>query len=45
MAAARLVRSELYEEIPAYNARPERTAVSSAPSVSSSGVSGSTRWE
>ncbi len=39
------VRSAEYEEMPAYRALPERTAVSSAPIVSSSGVSGSNRWE
>ena len=33
-----------YDEMPAYSARPDRTAVSSAPIVSSSGVSGSKRW-
>ena len=45
IAAACRVRSELYDEIPTYSARPERTAVSSAPIVSSSGVSGSKRCE
>ena len=30
--------------MPAYSALPDRTAVSSAPIVSSSGVSGSNRW-
>ncbi len=45
IAAARPVRSGEYDEIPAYNARPETTAVCSAPIVSSSGVSGSARCE
>ena len=44
IAAASAVRSAEYDEIPAYSARPDRTAVSSAPMVSSSGVSGSARW-
>jgi len=38
IAAASRVRSELYDEIPTYTARPERTAVSNAAIVSSSGV-------
>jgi len=42
--AASRVRCGLYEEIPAYRAFPDRTAASSAPIVSSSGVSGSNRW-
>ena len=33
-----------YDEIPTWRARPERTAVASAPIVSSSGVVGSKRW-
>jgi hypothetical protein len=45
IAAASRVRSGEYDEMPAYVARPERTAVSRAPIVSSSGVSGSDRWE
>ena len=43
IAAASTVRSGEYEEIPAYNARPDRTAVSRAPIVSSNGVPGSGR--
>ena len=38
-----MVRSAEYDEMPAYRALPDRTAVSSAPMVSSSGVSGSKR--
>ena len=38
------VRCAEYDEMPAYSALPCRTAVSSAPIVSSSGVSGSKRW-
>ena len=45
IAAACWVRSGEYDEMPAYSARPERTAVSSAPIVSSIGVSGSKRCE
>ena len=44
MVAASWVRSGEYDEMPAYSARPDRTAVSSARIVSSSGVSGSKRW-
>jgi hypothetical protein len=44
IVAASLVLAAEYDEMPAYSARPERTAVSSAPMVSSSGVSGSNRW-
>ena len=43
-AAASRVRSAEYDEMPAYVARPDCTAVASAPMVSSSGVSGSNRW-
>ena len=43
VAASRVFAGE-YDEMPAYSARPERTAVSSARIVSSSGVSGSKRW-
>ena len=43
-AASRVFSAE-YDEMPAYSAFPWRTAVSSAPSVSASGVSGSNRWE
>jgi L-glyceraldehyde 3-phosphate reductase len=43
-AAAAAVRSGEYEETPTYRALPARTAASSAPMVSSSGVSGSGRW-
>ena len=39
------VLSAPYEEMPAYSALPWRTAVSSAPIVSSSGVSWSRRCE
>jgi hypothetical protein len=42
--AASAVRSPLYDEMPAYSALPDRTAASSAPIVSSSGVVGSYRW-
>ena len=42
---ASAVLSAEYEEIPTYSAFPCRTAVSSAPIVSSSGVSGSKRCE
>ncbi len=45
MAAASRVLADEYEEMPAYSALPWRTAVSSAPMVSSSGVSGSKRCE
>ncbi len=45
IAAAATVRSGEYDEMPAYSALPWRTAVSSAPIVSSSGVSGSLRCE
>ena len=45
IAAASPVRSGEYDEMPAYSARPLRTAVTSAPIVSSSGVSGSKRCE
>ena len=45
MRAASRVRCGEYEEIPAYSARPDVTAVCKAPIVSSSGVSGSARWE
>ena len=44
MVAASRVLSAEYDEIPAYRARPLRTAVSSAVIVSSTGVSGSKRW-
>ena len=44
MAAASRVRSPEYDEMPTYRALPARTAASSAPIVSSSGVSGSNRW-
>ena len=44
MVAACSVFSAEYEEMPAYSARPERTAVSRAIIVSSTGVSGSKRW-
>ena len=43
VAASRVFAAE-YDEMPAYSARPERTAVSSACIVSSTGVSGSNRW-
>ena len=43
MAASRVLAGE-YDEMPAYSARPDRTAVSSACIVSSIGVSGSKRW-
>ena len=39
------VRWAEYDEMPAYSALPWRTAVSTAPRVSSSGVSGSRRCE
>ncbi len=42
--AASLVLVAEYDEMPAYSARPDRTAVSSAVIVSSTGVSGSKRW-
>ena len=42
--AACSVFSAEYDEMPAYSARPDRTAVSSAIIVSSTGVSGSKRW-
>ena len=45
IAAASRVFSAEYDEIPAYSALPARTAESSAPIVSSSGVSGSKRCE
>ena len=45
IAAASAVRSAPYEEMPTYSAFPWRTALSSAPIVSSSGVSGSKRCE
>ena len=44
IVAASRVFSALYDEMPAYSARPDRTAVSRAPIVSSSGVSASKRW-
>lgn len=43
ISCARAVSSALYDEMPTYSARPEVTAVCSAPMVSSSGVSGSGR--
>jgi len=43
VAASRVLLGE-YDEMPAYSARPDLTAVSSAPIVSSIGVSGSYRW-
>lgn len=43
ISCARTVSSALYDEMPTYRARPEVTAVCSAPIVSSSGVSGSGR--
>ena len=43
-AASRVMPGE-YDEIPTYNALPWCTAVASAPIVSSSGESGSKRWE
>ena len=43
MAACSVFSAE-YDEMPAYSARPDRTAVSSAIIVSSTGVSGSKRW-
>ena len=43
--AAWTVRSEEYEEIPTYSALPCSTAVTNAPIVSSSRVSGSKRCE
>ena len=45
MSAARSVVFGPYDEIPMYRALPERTTVSSAPIVSSSGVAGSNLWE
>ena len=44
MRAASRVFSGEYDEMPTYSALPVRTAWSSAPIVSSSGVSGSNRW-
>ena len=44
IVAASFVFVGEYDEMPAYSARPERTAVSSACIVSSIGVSGSNRW-
>ena len=44
-AAACRVRSDEYDEMPAYNALPCCTADARAPIVSSSGVSGSNRCE
>ena len=44
IVAACSVFSAEYDEMPAYSARPDRTAVSSAIIVSSTGVSGSKRW-
>ena len=41
MVAASSVFAAEYDEMPAYSARPDRTAVSRAAIVSSSGVSGS----
>lgn len=43
--AASAVCSLLYEDTPTYSALPCCTADASAPIVSSSGVSGSKRWE
>ena len=45
MKDSSLVRAAEYDEMPTYSALPCLTAVSSAPSVSSSGVSGSNRCE
>jgi hypothetical protein len=45
IACASRVFSAEYDEMPTYSALPWRTAVSSAPIVSSSGVSGSNRCE
>jgi len=45
MAAASRVLDRGYDEMPAYRALPRCTAVASAPSVSSMGVSASKRWE
>jgi len=42
--AASAVCPAEYDEMPAYSALPERTAVSRARTVSSTGVSGSKRW-